>query len=90
MTVVALTQVTLSLSNAEPLVQELSAYFICEGSGHNPSSPCERGGFRQYLYPELSAVGLVLIGLASTVNLVYIVNIKELKELKKKVKESTS
>ena len=82
LTVFVLTSFTLSVRNIEPFATELRGHFACEQLGQDPENPmlCDRQRFRRLAYPEVTAVGFVLLGLFPVVNLVYVLNVKELKE----------
>ena len=54
-------------------------YFACEASGHMPGK-CNRGVFERYLFPYMSAVAYILLGLLPFTVLNFVVNWDKLKK----------
>lgn len=82
-TLFALTTFTLSTRASGPSIQQIFAYFACEGPGVNPDeqTACdERYNFRQYSYLEITSVAFVFLNLFPSMTLVYALNVQKMKE----------
>ena len=65
--------------DAPQFAEELGNYFHCEAMPF-PGQPCTRG-YRQYSHPVVTSIALVLLGLLSVVNLIFVIDTKWAKNL---------
>ena len=59
--------------NADKVNEGFAEYFACEASGHIPGQ-CDRSKFERYLFPYMSAVAYILLGLLPFTILNFVVN----------------
>ena len=64
----------------DKLRKELVTYFTCESRGHNADNPCRRSGFKNLVYPGLTALTFVLIALIHVSSSILVVNYRYMKE----------
>lgn len=69
--------------NMDRVRDGLNNYFVCESTGHIPGK-CDRREFEQYLYPSMSSVAYIFLGLIPLGVLNFIVKWEKLwKSIKK-------
>ena len=71
-------EVAIDLANADKFVEALTAYFICELSGHVPGK-CDRSEFEQYKHPYASVISNILLGLFPISILNYVLKFEKIK-----------
>jgi len=71
----------LSARNRDKFITGIQTYFFCEQDGFDPDNPCSRD-YLMNLYPSISTLTIVLLGLFPVVNLIYAINLNELKDFR--------
>lgn len=63
----------ISHGDADRAVKGLAQYFACESTGHVPGK-CDRRSFELHLYPRMSVIAYVFIGMVPISIIIFIVN----------------
>ena len=76
--VVTLAYFGVATADQDLLLNSIETYLRCEAMGHlpNQTSQCNPKEYRQYIYPELSAISYLLMGFIPTANLAFVINWK--------------
>ena len=84
----ALVNLSISVRDADIILDKLFAYFTCQAAGYNGPDTCatERDELESYLKPELNAVTYFLLGLLPWTNLLFAIQVRDIKKLAKKLK----
>ena len=82
-TAIIIVAFTMIFKNGEAILNAIDDYFLCEGQGLNPSSPCRRN-FEQYDSPVVLILALTVLALYPLYILIFVVNIRELKQICKR------
>ena len=83
--VVELLNLTISLNNATPFLNDLFKYFECQLMGYDPVCEDRRRQFETHLKPELNGVSYFLFALITWVNLLFAIRGDDMKWLIQKV-----
>jgi len=84
----ALVNLSISVRDADIILDKLFAYFTCQAAGYNGPDTCatERDELESYLKPELNAITYFLLGLLPWTNLLFAIQVRDIKKLAKKLK----
>lgn len=74
-TVFVITANTILAGNSRSIQRELTDYFVCEITGHEPGK-CDRKEFERLLYPELTIPIYIIVALIPVILLNFITNVE--------------
>jgi len=85
--IIALINVSISIRDADIILDKLFAYFTCQAAGYRGPHTCaaERDDLESYLKPELNGATYFLLGLVPWTNLLFAIQVKDIKTLARKV-----
>ena len=83
--IVSLVNLTITLNEADPFLDDLFNYFACQLSGYNPNCEDFRRQFEKHLKPGLNGAAYLLLGLNTWVHILIATKAQDYKWLMQRV-----
>ena len=85
--IVALINLSISIRDADIILDKLLDYFACQARGYNVNNTCdiEYEELDSYLKPELNAITYFLLGLVPWSNLLFAIQVSDIKKAFRKI-----
>jgi len=83
----SLLAISIDVSNADALINDLFRYFSCNLFGYNPECESIRTEFEKHLSPGLISSTYVLLALVSCVHLLFVIQAEDIKRALKWIRE---
>ena len=85
--ILALTNLSISIKNADKILDRLVKYLFCQARGYSSNNTCyeEYDEFESYLKPELDMITFILMGLLPWSNLLFAIQVSDIKKAIKRI-----
>ena len=85
--IVALVNLSISIRDADIILDKLLDYFTCQARGNSTNNSCdvEYEELDSYLKPELNGITYFLLGLVPWSNLLFAIQVSDIKKAMRKV-----
>ena len=78
--VVLTTRISLGIEYSNDFFDNLYAYFYCQLHGDNSACDKLKEGYKQFHYPHLTSVIILMLGLTTCVNLIFAIKVQDMKD----------